>query len=97
MQLPLCFDFSYVQPITQHYKQRIVLESSLQSIQSPQKIMDDSYLQTFCREAMHCSTANQHLGLSAKGNRHKGKSMMHMLYVLWYAKRHVLGQNYVEQ
>ena len=35
---PLCFTFSYVQPITQRYKQRTVLELSLQSMQSPQKI-----------------------------------------------------------
>ena len=38
VQRPLCFAFSYVQPITQCYKRRTVLESSLQSVQSPQKI-----------------------------------------------------------
>ena len=30
--------------------------------------MDSSHLQTYCREAMHRATANQHLGLSEKGN-----------------------------
>ena len=34
----LRFAFSYVQPVTQHYKRRTVLESSLQSVQSPRKI-----------------------------------------------------------
>ena len=30
--------------------------------------MDDSHLQTYCREAMHHATMNRHLGLSAKRN-----------------------------
>ena len=34
----LRFAFNYVQPVTQRYKQRTVLESSLQSVQSPRKI-----------------------------------------------------------
>ena len=34
----LHFAFSYVQPVTQHYKRRTVLESSLQSVHSPRKI-----------------------------------------------------------
>ena len=29
---------------------------------------DNSSLQTYCREAMHCATANRHLWLSAKRN-----------------------------
>ena len=32
------FAFSYVQPVTQRYKLRAMLESSLQSVQSPWKI-----------------------------------------------------------
>ena len=47
--------------------------------------MDDSRLQMYCREAMHCATTNQHLWLSAKKKwdtkEDKGKSMMHALYV----------------
>ena len=38
VQRPLLFTFSYVQPITQYYKQRTLLESSLQSVHSPRKI-----------------------------------------------------------
>ena len=29
---------------------------------------DDSCLQTYCKEAMHCAIANRHLGLSTKRN-----------------------------
>ena len=35
VQWPLCFAFSYVQPITQHYKQNTVEEVPLQSNQLP--------------------------------------------------------------
>ena len=64
---------SYVQPITQHYKRITVFKSSLKSIQSPQKIRTipiykRSPLQTYCRKAMYCATANRHLELSAKRN-----------------------------
>ena len=38
VQWPLRFTINYVQPVTQHYKQRTVLESSLQSVHSPRKI-----------------------------------------------------------
>ena len=38
VQWPLRFTFSYGQPVTQHYKRRTVLHSSLQSVQSPRKI-----------------------------------------------------------
>ena len=38
VQRSLRFAFSYAQPITQRYKQRTVLESSLQLVQSPRKI-----------------------------------------------------------
>ena len=31
VKLPLCFAFTYFQPVTQHYKQRTVLEAPLQS------------------------------------------------------------------
>ena len=48
----------------QHYKRRIV------SVINPvvPENTDDSCLQTYCREAMHRATVNQHLGLSAKRN-----------------------------
>ena len=53
---------------------------------------DESHLQTYCREAIHRATMNRHLWLSAKRNMgHKGKSMVHPLYVLRYAKRYVSG------
>ena len=62
---------------------------------------DNSHLQMYCREAMHRATANRHFRLSAKRNgtqkEDKGKSMMHALYVLRYAKRHVSGRSDVEQ
>ena len=38
MQQLLHFAFSYVQPVTQRYKRKTVLESSLLSVQSLQKI-----------------------------------------------------------
>ena len=38
VQPPLRFIFSYFQPVTQHYKRKTVLKSSLQLIQSPRKI-----------------------------------------------------------
>ena len=116
-QWTLRFAFSYVQPVTQRYRQktveevplqqsihhenmtictpptikyclesaaaimlhfqlcsaryttlqmRTVLESSLQSVQSPQKIQTISCLQAYCRETMHHATANQHLGAVSK-------------------------------
>ena len=33
------------------------------------KNTDDSHLQTYCREAMHRTTANRHLGLSEMGHK----------------------------
>ena len=61
----LRFAFSYAQPVTQRYKRRTVSPVTTEN-------MDDSCLQTYCREAMHHSTANQHLWLSAKEMGHKG-------------------------
>ena len=51
-QWPLRFDFSYVQPITQCYKQKPIEEVPLQSMQSPLKY-DDSHSPTinYCLES----------------------------------------------
>ena len=117
VQWPLRFDFSYVQPVTQRYRQKNSKRSPSATIQSPRKYdsrapnyqllprkcsgcitlrfqlcsarctalqtknsvriisaispvspQDDSRLQTYCMEAMHRASANQHLWLSAKRN-----------------------------
>ena len=118
-QWPLCFAFSYVQPVTKCYRQKKTVEevplqqashhentmicapqyqllprnaatitlrfqlfsaryTALQMKNSVTVVfaidlvtiekMDDSRLQMYCREAMHCTTANRHLELSAKRN-----------------------------
>ena len=54
---------------------RIVYEISPVTMENT----NDSHLQTYCREAMHCATTNRHLGLSEKKwdtKKDKGKSMM---------------------
>ena len=119
VQWPLHFAYSYVQPVTQHYRRKTVEEVPLQQsshhentmIHMPPTInyclenaaaitlcfqlfsarytmsqaknsvrivsvinpvttenMDNSRLQMYCREAMHHTTVNRHLGLSAKRN-----------------------------
>ena len=65
MQRPLRFTFIYAQAVTQRYKQRTVLEMSLQSIQ----YTDNSRLQMCCREAMHRIDT---LGCQQKEMGHKG-------------------------
>ena len=46
MKWPLRFTFSYVQSISQYYKQRTVEEAPLQSIQSPHKLQMIAIIQT---------------------------------------------------
>ena len=67
VQWPLRFAFSYVQPVTQRYKRRTVLKSSMQSVQPPWKLRTIPVYKC-TREATHRATANRHLGLSAKRN-----------------------------
>ena len=145
MQWPLCFAFSYVQPVTQCYRRKMVkemplqqsshhknttirapptinycpvsaaaitlhfqlcsarytalqqrteLESSLQSVQSPRKIQTiPVYKRTVGKPWIALPRINT-LAVSKKKwdtKEDKGKSMMHALYVLRYAKRHVSG------
>ena len=58
---PLCFAFSYVQPVSQHYKRRTVGEVPLVTKEN----MDNSHLQM---QGSHWATTNRHLELSAKRN-----------------------------
>ena len=60
----LHFAFSYFQPVSQRYKRRTMLAINPVTTENT----DDSHLQKYCREAMHCATANRHLWLSAKRN-----------------------------
>ena len=100
VQWPLRFAFSYVQPVTQRYKRRTVIESSLQSVQSPHKIWTIPVYK--CTVGKPCTVLPRINTLDCQQKkmghkRNKGKSMIHALYVLWYAKRHDLGQSDIEQ
>ena len=92
---PLCIVFSHVQLIIQCYKQRTVLEVPLQY---PHKIRVISVY----KHGNHTSRYHESTPWTVSKKKwdtkvDKGKSMMHTLYVLWYAKRHVSGQSDIEQ
>ena len=80
MVITLSFVFSYVQPITQHYKQRLVQEVPQQSIQS-------LWRECVCykhgiqhRKLLHATT-NQHLVLSVNnGLEGQQKVSVHYMY-----------------
>ena len=92
---PLRFAFSYVQPITQCYKQRTVPEIPLQSTTEN---IDNSCLQMESHILCFCESTPWAVSRKKRDtNEDKAKSMMHALYVLWYAKRYVSGQSDVEQ
>ena len=61
---------------------------------------DNSHLQMYCREAMHRAIVESTPWAVSKkkwDTKDKGKSMMHALYVMRYAKRHISGQSDVKQ
>ena len=58
---------------------------------------DDSRLQTYCRETMHRATPSAVSKKKWDTKEDKGKSTMHALYILWYAKRHISGRSDAEQ
>ena len=60
----LHFTFSFFQPVTQHYKQRTVLESPLQSIQSSWKIQTIPVYK--CAVGKPCITLSIPLAVSKK-------------------------------
>ena len=85
---PLCFAFTYFQPITHHYSIR-----STSAIQSPQKIWMILTNGKPCIALLQIDT----LGYQQKEMRHKGKSMMYAFYVPQYTKRHITVQCDIEQ
>ena len=90
----LHFILSYATPVTWHYKSRTVQETWMHSIQ---KILESMHC---LREAISCY-CELTPSIVSKNNwntkEDKGKSMMHVLYILWLAKRHILGQSNIEQ
>ena len=84
--------FSPLHSVTNVRSVRIVSAMSLFTTENT----DDSRLQMYCREAMHCATANQHFRLSARSGT-QTRTKMHALYVLRYDKRRVSGRSDVEQ
>ena len=100
VQQPLHFTFSYVQPVTQRYQWKTVLESSLQSTQSPRKIRTIPFYKHTVGKPCLCYRKLTPWAVSEKKwdtKEVKGKSMMHALYVLQYAKRHVSGRSNVKE
>jgi len=93
----LHFIFSYASPVVHRYKQRTVQETWIHLIQ---KIWPESM---HClREAIPCywnreltPTVVSEKNWNTKEN--KGKSMMHSLYVLRLAKRHISGWSDIKQ
>ena len=99
VQQPLRFAFSYVQPVTKRHKRRTVLESCLQSIQSPRKIRTILTNVLWGSHALryHESTPWAVSKKKWDTKEDKGKSMMRALYVLRYAKKHVSVRSDVKQ
>ena len=86
---PLCFIFSYVQLITQHYKWRNTKKGPLQSISHNGKL---GCFPSNVGKSSFGATVNWHLALSAKMNGTQRRTVvsswrMHCMY-MQYAKRH---------
>ena len=59
--------------------------------------MDDSHLQKGSHASCYCVSTPWAVSRKIETQEDKGKSMMHALHVLRYAKKHVSGQSDIEQ
>ena len=87
---------SYVQPITQHYESRTVRKITSGIKVATTKNMDDFRYEG---KLSYATTKLTPFAVSKDEwdtKKDTGKSMKNALYVLRYAKRHLLGRNDVE-
>ena len=95
LRCPLRFVVGYVQPVTQQYESRTVRTSAIK-IASMKNTDDFRY-----EGKPSCATTKSTLFAVSKDEwdtkEDTGKSMKNALYVLWYAKRHLLDRCDAEQ